>query len=272
MTPDQAIRTTDEPGATARASEGVADPVHVEAAGARGPFVLLCDHASNRVPPGFGDLGLDAAAWRAHIAWDPGALGVSRLLAGFVDAPLVWPDVSRLLVDCNRDPAAADLIPELSETTVVPGNRGLTAAARAERVALAHTPFHARIEALLEARRAAGLASIVVSVHSFTPVYEGVARPWPIGILSHRDRRVAEAMLADLAAQGIAGLGDNEPYAPRDGVYYTLDRHAESRGLPCAMIEIRNDEIADAAGQRLWAGRLARALAAAAAALGGGGA
>ena len=106
-------------------------------------------------------------------------------------------------------------------------------------------------------------AGVVVSVHSFTPLYKGFNRPWPVGILSNRDRRVAEAMLADLAAQNIADLGDNEPYAPGDGVYYTVGRHGEARGLPCVMIEVRNDEIADAAGESLWAARLARALRAA---------
>ena len=239
------------------------DVIRVENAQAQGPFVLLCDHASNRIPPEFGDLGLDEAARLAHIAWDPGALGVSRHLSAQLDAPLVWPDVSRLVIDCNRDPGARDLVPEVSETTRVPGNRDLDEAARAARLALSHVPFHAAIEELMARREAAGLKSIVVSIHTFTPVYKGVPRRWPVGILSNADRRVAEAMLADLADQGIPDLGDNEPYAPLDGVYYTLDRHAESRGLPCAMVEIRNDEVVDEAGERLWAERLARAMEAA---------
>lgn len=246
-----------------------AGPIHTENAAGRGPFLILCDHASHRIPERFGDLGLDAQARLAHIAWDPGALGVSRHLAALLDAPLVWPDVSRLIIDCNRDEAAVDLVPQVSELTEIPGNRDLTAGERAERIALSHAPFHARIEDVVAERQAAGLSGIVVSIHSFTPVYKGVSRPWPIGILSNRDRRVAEAMLADLAAQGLTDLGDNEPYAPRDGVYYTLERHAESRGLPCAMVEIRNDEIRDAASERLWAERLARALVAAHVALGG---
>ena len=246
--------------------------IRIENAGAQGPFVLLCDHASNRIPPEFGDLGLDEAARRAHIAWDPGALGVSRHLSALLDAPLVWPDVSRLVIDCNRDPGARDLVPEVSETTEVPGNKGLDEPARAARIALSHAPFHAAIEELMADRERAGLASIVVSIHTFTPVYKGVSRPWPVGILSNVDRRVAEAMLADLAGQDISDLGDNEPYAPLDGVYYTLDRHAESRGLPCAMVEIRNDELRDEAGERLWAERLARAMESARRALLGGGA
>ena len=237
--------------------------VVAENTGGRGKIVLLCDHASRRLPPEYGDLGLDEAARSAHIAWDPGALGVSRHLSRRFDAPLVYPDLSRLVLDCNRDIAAHDLIPAISETTEIPGNRDLGAAERARRIALAHTPFHSRIETLLDARAAAGLDSVVVSVHSFTPLYKGFQRPWPVGILSNRDRRVAEAMLADLARQGIADLGDNEPYAPGDGVYYTVGRHGEARSLPCVMIEVRNDEIADAAGESLWADRLGQALEAA---------
>lgn len=247
------------PGDTAQAETVVV----AENPGGRGPLVLLCDHASRRLPPDYGDLGLDEAARRAHIAWDPGALGVSRHLSRLFDAPIVYPDLSRLVLDCNRDTAAHDLIPVVSETTEIPGNRNLDPAERARRIALAHTPFHSRIETLLDARAAAGLGSVVASIHSFTPLYKGFNRPWPVGILSNRDRRVAEAMLADLAAQDIADLGDNEPYAPGDGVYYTVGRHGEARGLPCVMIEVRNDEIADAAGESLWAARLARALRAA---------
>jgi predicted N-formylglutamate amidohydrolase len=242
-------------------------PIVTENAGGRGRVVILCDHASNRIPAEFGDLGLDAKARRAHIAWDPGALGVSRHLSAALDAPLVFPDVSRLVIDCNRDVSAPDLVPAVSETTQVPGNQDLDAAARARRIALSHAPFHARVEALLEARAGSGIESIVVSIHTFTPVYKGVSRPWPVGILSNHDRRLADAMRADLAAQSISDIGDNEPYAPRDGVYYTLHRHGERRGLACAMVEIRNDEVADPAGERLWGERLARALRAGEAAL-----
>ncbi|WP_417770119.1 N-formylglutamate amidohydrolase [Stappia sp.] len=247
------------------------DVVRIDNAQGRGAIVLLCDHASRRLPADFGDLGLDAAARRAHIAWDPGALGVSRHLSGLLDAPLVWPDLSRLVIDCNRDTAAPDLIPALSELTEVPGNRDLSGTERARRIALAHTPFHARIGDLLDARAAAGLPSVVVSIHSYTPVYKGVSRPWPVGILSNRDRRVADAMIADLARQGIADIGDNQPYAPGDGVYYTVGRHGEARGLACVMVEVRNDEIMDAAGESLWAVRLEAALKAALTALGEGG-
>ncbi|MCA1242722.1 N-formylglutamate amidohydrolase [Stappia stellulata] len=237
--------------------------IQTENGSGRGPFVILCDHASRRVPDDLGDLGLDEAALRAHIAWDPGALGVSRELSQRLDAPLVYPDMSRLVIDCNRDTAAHDLIPSVSEITEIPGNRDLSDAERAARIARVHAPFHTAIAALLDARAAEGLETAVVSIHSFTPVYKGIARPWPIGILSNIDRRLAEGMLADLGRQGVEPLGDNEPYAPSDGVYYTLARHGEARRLPSAMVEIRNDELATASAETLWAERLERAMRAA---------
>lgn len=245
-----------EPRATA-AGDGV---IVSENAAGRGAVVLLCDHASNRIPEPLGDLGLDADARRAHIAWDPGALEVSRHLARDLDAPLVYPDLSRLVIDCNRDVAAPDLIPEISETTPVPGNRDLPPAERAARIALAHAPFHETVDRLLDRRASEGLPSVLVSIHTFTPVYKGVARPWPIGILSNADRRLADAMIADLVAQGVPHVGDNEPYRPADGVYYTLARHGEARGLACAMVEIRNDEVTGDAEAARWASRLARAI------------
>ncbi|GGF03605.1 N-formylglutamate amidohydrolase [Stappia taiwanensis] len=240
---------------------GVPSVVVTENAEGLGPFVFLCDHASNVLPAEFGGLGLDEAARRAHIAWDPGALGVSRHLSALFDAPLVYPDLSRLVLDCNRDPAAADLIPEVSETTEVPGNRGLSPADRQARIDLVHTPFHRTITELLDARAEAGLPTAVVSIHSFTPIYKGVSRPWPIGILSDTDRRLAEPILTALAADPATMPGDNVPYSPADGVYYTVGRHGEGRGLPCVMIEIRNDEVASPEAEALWAERLGDALA-----------
>ncbi|ADZ71976.1 N-formylglutamate amidohydrolase superfamily [Polymorphum gilvum SL003B-26A1] len=232
----------------------------VENRGGRSPIVLLCDHASNHIPAELDDLGLSGPSLTAHIAWDPGGLGVSRDLSRLLDAPLVHPCVSRLVIDCNRALTARDLIPEVSETTIIPGNAGLSPDERQRRIDLVHRPFHDTIERLLAERAAAGLASVLVSVHSFTPVYKGIERPWEIGILSNHDRRYAEAILADLSTQSDCTVGDNEPYSPADGVYYTLARHGEDNGLACAMIEIRNDEIADAAGERAWAERLAPIL------------
>ena len=144
----------------------------------------------------------------------------------------------------------------VSETTVIPGNRNIDAAQRARRIALAYTPFHGAIDAVVRQRLVAGRETWLVSIHSFTPVYKGVSRPWDIGIIHDDDARLATPMIAALRQIPGINVGVNEPYSPADRVYFTLEKHARSRGLPCAMIEIRNDEIGDEAGQRKWAERL----------------
>ena len=226
----------------------------------RGPVVLVCDHASNHIPAGYDGLGLDPSEMTRHIAWDPGAMPVATAMSKALDAPLVASAVSRLVIDCNRPLDAPDLVAETSETTAIPGNRGLSPEALRQRLALAHEPFHAAIDALVDERAAAGLETWLISVHSFTPVYKGVSRPWQIGIVHDGDERLSGPLLEGLRRRGLA-VGDNQPYSPADRVYYTLERHARSRGLPCAMIEIRNDEIAGGKGQRKWAALLAEAIA-----------
>ncbi len=247
----------------AHASEGVVEKGMVRVTNRAGasPFVLVCDHASNYLPPHLGTLGLKPADMLRHIAWDPGALPVSLKLADLLDAALVEAGVSRLAIDCNRPLDAPDLIPQISETTLVPGNAALTEAERAERIALSWRPFHDTIEALVEERLAAGRATWLVSIHSFTPVYKDVVRPWEIGIIHDSDERLAAPLIAALQATKRFDVGINQPYSPADRVYFTLERHARSRGLPCAMIEIRNGEIADADGQTGWAELLAQILA-----------
>lgn len=219
------------------------------------PFVIVCDHASNFVPPDYGTLGLDPSELTRHIAWDPGALPVARRMAGMLDATLVESCISRLVIDCNRPLDAPDLIWEVSETTEVPGNRNLDAGERARRVALAHRPYHDLIDAIVAERLQAGRATALISMHSFTPVYKSVPRPWQIGIIHDDDTRLARPLIAVLKKTD-AVVGENEPYSPADRVYYTLERHARSRGLPCVMIEIRNDEIANEREQALWGDRL----------------
>ncbi|MBL8579141.1 MAG: N-formylglutamate amidohydrolase [Mesorhizobium sp.] len=221
------------------------------------PYVLVCDHASNWLPEEYGTLGLTETDMLRHIAWDPGALPVALKMAGMLDAPLVESGVSRLAVDCNRPLDAPDLIPQISETTLIPGNATLSAKGRAERIALSWQPFHQAIENLIEERVSAGRETRLVSIHSFNPVYRDVPRPWEIGILHDDDDRLSAPLIAALEAQARFTVGDNQPYSPADRVYFTLERHARSRGLPCAMIEIRNDEIADHAGQHRWAELLA---------------
>jgi predicted N-formylglutamate amidohydrolase len=223
----------------------------------KSPYLFVCDHASNYLPPDFGTLGLRDADMLSHIAWDPGALPVALEIADKLDATLVEAGISRLAIDCNRPLDAPDLIPEISETTLIPGNAALTEEDRARRIALSWQPFHEKIEALVEERVAAGRETWLVSIHSFTPVYKGVSRPWEIGIIHDHDERLSAPLIAALEATKRFTVGVNQPYSPADRVYFTLERHARSRGLPCAMIEIRNNEIADAAGQAEWAKLLA---------------
>jgi predicted N-formylglutamate amidohydrolase len=218
-----------------------------------GAFVILCDHASNFIPAEYGTLGLTPAERVSHIAWDPGALAVSQRMADALDAPLIESCVSRLVIDCNRPLDAPDLVPEISERTVVTGNRGLAANERERRIALSHSPYHAAIEELIDERAARGLGGLFIAVHSFTPIYKDVARPWQIGIIHDDDMRLAGPLLDALTAFEEITAGDNEPYSPADRVYYTLERHGRARNLPCVMIEIRNDEIATTHGQRKWA-------------------
>jgi predicted N-formylglutamate amidohydrolase len=222
--------------------------------------VFTCDHASNFVPEAFGTLGLAAEVFERHIAWDPGALPVARLMARALDATLVETCVSRLIIDCNRPLDAHNLIPETSETTTIPGNSGLSADDRQARIDLAWRPFHGAVEQTIEARLAAGRETRLVSVHSFTPIYFGKQRPWHVGIIHDEDDRIATPLIR--ALNGVAGtvVGVNEPYSPTDLVYFTLEKHARSRGLACAMIEIRNDVIADETGQARWARLLAAIL------------
>jgi predicted N-formylglutamate amidohydrolase len=224
------------------------------------PILVLCEHASNHLPSRFGSLGLGPDALSSHIAWDPGALGVARLLSQALDAPLVYATVSRLVLDLNRDPAAPDSIVAVSENTVVPGNRGLDDTERARRVADVYHPFHDATARLVEERRRAGLTRAVVSVHSFTPVYRGVERPWHVGLIFARDDRMARSVERGLRREPGLVVGMNEPYSPADRVFHTLERHAEQKGVAPLMIEIRNDLIRDPDRQELWSDRLAPLL------------
>ena len=226
----------------------------------RGCVVLVCDHASNFLPREFGGLGLDSAEFARHIAWDPGALPVCLELSALLDAPLIASRISRLVIDCNRPLNAPDLIPEISETTVIPGNLYITKWERERRIALAYEPFHSAIDELLSKREAAGLETCLVSIHSFTPVYKGVKRPWDIGIIHDEDERLARPMIEALRRLSGITVGVNEPYSPADRVYHTIATHAHPGDLPCAMVELRNDRIADTAGQFRWAGLLAGIL------------
>jgi predicted N-formylglutamate amidohydrolase len=222
--------------------------------------LLLCEHASNHIPDDYRSLGLGDRDIERHIAWDIGALGLARQLSALLDAPLAYATYSRLLLDLNRDVSAPDSIVEHSEDTSIPGNVALPQAERRLRQSCLYQPFHQDVDALISGRLADGLHTAVVSIHSFTPRYNGVARPWHVGVISQDDRSLAEAMLASLRSETGLVVGDNEPYGPQDGVFHSVGRHGQARGLPCAMIEVRNDLLADATAQRQWAERLQRAL------------
>ena len=235
-------------------------PVVVENPEGAGPLVIVCDHASNRMPEDYPSFGFVEDALNTHIAWDPGALQVARRLSARSDAPLFWPDVSRLVIDCNRAPDASSLIVAESEGRKVEANRAVSDEERARRLAHIHAPYHAAIEACLDRRAVAKRPTALVAIHSFTPVYFGKARPWQVGIVFDDDRRLADLLIRGLDADPALTVGINEPYSPADQVYYTVARHSRARGLPAAMIEIRNDEIGDEAGQRSWADRVANIL------------
>jgi predicted N-formylglutamate amidohydrolase len=248
----------------ARLEASVMPPVLVINAEGRSPFVLACDHASNRIPAEYDGLGLTAPQRLMHIAWDPGAFAVATRLADALDAPLVASTVSRLVIDCNRDHDAPDLMPKLSERTEIPGNRSVGDNERAERVARYHTPFHAALTDVLERRQARGQQTVLVTVHSFTPIYKDVPRPWPIGLIHARDDRFTAALRDALVAdEQSLNVGWNQPYSALNGVTFTLEHHGDGRGLEATMIEIRHDEILEPDGVALWADRLARCLTAA---------
>jgi predicted N-formylglutamate amidohydrolase len=244
-------------------SDGASPVVVVENPDGSGPFVIVCDHASNRIPAEYGPIGLSGDVLTSHIVWDPGALGVARRLSAKLDAPLLWPDVSRVILDCNRQADSNGLIVVETERGPVDANRDVTNDERARRLARIHAPYHDAIDACIGRRDAAGRPTALVAIHSYTPVFFGRARPWQIGIVFGDDRRLADILIRDLKADPALTVGINQPYSPADQVYYTVARHSAPRQLPAVMIEIRNDEIADDIAQREWADRLAAILAAA---------
>ena len=228
--------------------------------GANGRLLFVCDHASNALPPGFA-LGVPPGAMEQHVAYDLGAAAVTEALAARFDAPAVLGGWSRLLVDCNRPPELA--IPERSDGIVIPANVGMDQADLRFRLAV-HAAFHDAITAQTEAHR----PEIIVSVHSFTPalVSAPAPRPWPIALLWNEDDRATVPAAAALRQQDLGGpLGLNEPYSGKT-LNYTMDRHAEDRGIASLGFEVRQDMLADAAGVSRWAAVMAAGIEAALAA------
>ena len=245
----------DEGGASRCLSPDDPPAVIVHNPGAAAPILLICDHAGRRIPRRLGDLGLPPEELERHIAWDIGAAGLARRLADELGAELILQTYSRLVVDCNRDPGEAAIAPEISDGAPVPGNVALAPEALAARIAEIHAPYHAAIAAALDLKDA-----LVVSVHSFTPVLQGFQRPWQVGVLHSHDSPASTHLLGALQAMDGLVVGDNQPYA-MDGIDYTIPRHAKARGLDYLELEVRQDLVADAAGQEAMAALLAPLIA-----------
>ena len=242
-------------------------PVAIENADAKGDFLFVCEHASSRLPERLGTLGLSEEALESHIAWDPGALAVSKLLAAKLNGTLIHQRFSRLAYDCNRPPESDAATPVISEVYEVPGNRTMSAAERQARVDEIYLPFNETVARVVAERKASGRRPVLVTMHSFTPVYFGKPRAVEIGILHDADSRLADRMLA-IATEGEVAydIRRNEPYGPADGVTHSLIEYGIRYEVPNVMIEIRNDLIRNEIGQRVMAdyleGLLAKSVAA----------
>jgi predicted N-formylglutamate amidohydrolase len=242
---------------------GEPSPVRILRPDGASDLLLAADHAGRLIPRALETLGLDEVERGRHIAWDIGIAGVTEQLAELLDATAILQTYSRLVIDCNRALYHPTSIPPVSETTVIPGNEGLSEAEREARRRAIFDPYHTAITELIDRRMAAGRRTVLVAMHSFTPVFKSVARRVEIGVLFHHETKLSRIMLELLRAEGDLVVGANEPYAITDDSDYTVPVHGEARGLDHVEIEIRQDLIGDAAGQAVWAKRMARMLAAA---------
>lgn len=243
---------------TALLAQDEPPPAELFNEGGNASILLVCDHAGRRIPKALGDLGVEAAAFERHIAWDIGAAEVARRLAVRLDCPLVYSNYSRLVVDVNRRPDDPTCMPEESDGTKVPGNFNLSDALRTVRLEQVHEPYHRLVDERLVVLRQRGVPA-VISVHSFTPVFKTIERPWHIGVLWNRDGRLAEPLMKRLAELDIV-VGDNQPYSGQDEHGYTLPRHVERLGIPHVLLEIRQDLIDTRRGAEEWSEKLYTAL------------
>jgi predicted N-formylglutamate amidohydrolase len=241
---------------------GDGDPPPVRVLRPRGgsPFFLTADHAGRAIPSRLGELGLPESERQRHIAWDIGIAAVTEMLSQALDATAVLQAYSRLVIDCNRNPGWESSTPTISELTEIPGNRGISQSEREARRREIFLPYHQRIAELLDRRAAAQRHTVLIAMHSFTPVFKSETRDVEIGILYNRDRRLPDIMLDLLRAEGDLAVGDNAPYAITEASDYTVPVHGEQRGVPHLEIELRQDLIGDEAGRAAWAARLARLL------------
>lgn len=222
-------------------------------------LVILCDHARNAFPNGYGTLGLPAEQLKRHIAYDIGAESITRKLAAMLDAPALHTHYSRLLIDPNRGADDPTLIMRLSDGAIVPGNRVLTAEEREKRIALYWRPYRDAIDGVLDQCLASGVAPAILSIHSFTESWKGTPRPWHVGVLWDKDARFPQPLLEAFYAEHDLIVGDNEPYKGCL-VGDTMWTHCTQRGLAHALVEVRQDLIRDEAGQQAWSERIARII------------
>ncbi len=236
-------------------------PFEIVNRGGNSPYLLICEHASGWIPPEYDGLGLNAADLARHIAWDIGAANVARDLSRRLDASLILAGASRLLIDLNRPVGAASSIPKISEATEIPGNTGLDDAERLKRAETWFHPFNSAVTGLIDERLAAGQPTKLVAVHSFTPIFHGVVRPWDAGILYRRSQEFGGRLVEALGGKA-ARIAHNQPYQIDDETDYTVPHHGEARGLDAVLVELRQDLIAEGQGAAIWAQRLAQSLAA----------
>ncbi|MDA5489831.1 N-formylglutamate amidohydrolase [Yersinia kristensenii] len=232
----------------------------IERPESRSPFILLADHAGQRIPAQLGDLGLPSGEIDRHIGWDIGSLATAQLLSQYLDATLIHQRYSRLVIDCNRTPGIASSIPEISENTRIPRNIGVTEKEAQARRTEIFQPYHDLITQTLNQRQDSGQTSVIISMHSFTPSFKNISRPWQVGTLFNRNPEFSLQLIAFLQQEGALNVGVNQPYAMTDATDFTLPFHAEQRHLPYVGIEIRQDLITQPDGQEQWAKRLARLL------------
>lgn len=236
------------------------DPTIVFNSSGSSPFLILGDHAGNAIPRQLGTLGLSPENRVRHIAWDIGVRGLGEQLATALDATFIHQHYSRLVIDCNRDPASAEAIPEFSDGSTIPRNASLSDRDRAARIAEIHSRYHGRIEKELANRKQAERQTILIALHSFTPVMAQIERPWHVGVLySEGNTGFARTLLGVLKRQSDIIIGDNQPYR-MDHTDHTIPRHGFANGMLYVELEIRQDLIADPTGQRAWRVRLSAAL------------
>lgn len=222
--------------------------------------VILCDHATNHIPEGYENLGLEANILESHIGWDIGAADVARCMSFMMNVPAVFAPTSRLLIDCNRSPDSGSLVPAISDGAMVPANQQLSDSNIKNRKTAYYDPFHNACAEIVSDHIDEGYNPLVIGLHSFTPTMDGFERPWQIGFMWDEDPRLAQAMIGLIERETDLVVGINEPYSGKE-LYHTMQRHGADHGLPQTVIEIRSDLITEGEGMiRQWAALLADCL------------